>query len=308
MAAPLATPEIIIVTAIPSDTPAPTLTPTFTPSPTFTPTVPATATPTTLPCLSDGGRIEEFRDNRSEIANGENLRYRVYVPPCYQESLKRFPVLYLLHGSSFAEGQWEELGIVDALEQGMGAETLGPMLIVMPYMGSIGSANTFPPDPSYETVILEELVPKIERDFCTWESRDYRAIGGISRGGFWAMSIALRHPDVFGYAGGHSPVLDNNFVPTDFNPVDLARNADIKDANLRIYLNHGIEDSVGLSVAEFSQNLSARQIPHTLTIHPVGGHDEEYWGSHVNEYLRFYGQDWAKNINDLPTCLEESPS
>ena len=308
LAVPQATAQVIIVTAIPSATPLPTLTPTFTPTLTPTVTPDFTPTPTPLPCLAAGGRIEDVTDNRSPTADSENLRYRVYLPPCYNESLKRFPVVYLLHGAGFREQQWENIGAIDALEQAMRLETLGPMILVMPYTGQIGNANSFPPDPSYETVLLEELVPSIDRDFCTIQNRDYRAIGGISRGGFWSISVAIRHPDVFGAAGGHSAAFDATNAPPAFNPLDLARNAPLlDDVNLRLYVDNGADDFAGLGIQTFSTRLTQREIPHTYSIYPTGDHDEDYWSSHVGEYLEFYGEDWTRNISELPSCLEPSP-
>jgi enterochelin esterase-like enzyme len=307
MAVPLATPQVIVVTAIPSNTPPPTVTPTFTPTPSQTPTPVATLTPTPMPCMTEGGRMEDITTNPSDIVN-ENLRYRVYLPPCYVESQKRFPVTYLLHGASFREQQWENIGAIDALEQAMRLETLGPMILVMPYMGNIGNLNQFPPDPSYESVLLEELVPPTDRDFCTISNADHRAIGGISRGGFWAMSVALRHPDVFGIVGGHSAALDIVSVPPSYNPLDLARNAATLDAtDLRIYVDNGAEDPVGAELQTFSTRLTQRQIAHDYDIFPTGGHNEDYWSSHVGEYLAFYGRNWEKDINALPSCLESSP-
>jgi len=308
MAAPMATPQVIIVTAVPSNTPLPTLTPTFTPTVTPSPTPDFTPTPTPRPCLSEGGRIEEFRDNRSPTANNENLRYRVYLPPCYQEAQRRYPVAYLLHAASYREEQWENIGMIDALEQAMRLETVGPMLLVMPYTGNIGNTNTFPPDPSYETVILEELVPEIDRDFCTIRNREHRAIGGISRGGFWSVSIGLRHPDVFGAVGGHSASFDATNAPPAFNPLDLARNAPLlDDVPVRIYIDNGADDFAGLALQTFSNRLAEREIEHTYSIFPTGGHDEDYWSSHVGEYLEFYGREWETDLNALPSCLEPSP-
>jgi len=307
MAAPLATPQVIIVTAVPSATPPPTLTPTFTPSPTLTPTPDFTPTPTPRPCLSESGQIEDFRDNRSPTA-GENLRYRVYVPPCYFEAQRRYPVVYLLHGSSYREQQWEDIGAIDALEQAMRLGTLGPMLLVMPYFGNIGNVNAFPPEASYETVLLDELIPAVDRDFCTIRNREHRAIGGISRGGFWAMSVAMRHPDMFSAAGGHSAAFDATNAPPANNPLDLARNAPLlDDVSLRIYVDNGADDFAGLALQTFSNRLTDREIPHTYSIFPTGGHDEDYWSSHVGEYLAFYGREWPQDLNDLPSCAEPSP-
>ncbi len=303
------TAEVRIVTAIPSDTPVPTSTSavTRTPVPTFTPAV--TATATVIPCDEENGQVINFDPFRSPTA-GENLRYRVYVPPCYAKTQNRYPYVILLHGAGERETQWESLGVTMALEQGISLGALPPMILVMPYTGSIGNDNTFPPDPSYETVVLDELIPAVERDFCTWNDRTHRAIGGISRGGFWAYSIALRHPDLFGIVGGHSAFFPDDLreVPPAFNPLELALNsALLPDANLRMYLDNGANDIAGVNQELFSSRLSSRAIPHTYVVNPIGEHNDEYWSSHVSEYLAFYGRDWPRDTSTLPSCLQPSP-
>lgn len=305
------TPQVIVVTSpatptvLPTDTPTATVT--RTPSPTPTPDY--TDTPTPFPCEAETGQIIDITENRSPLA-GENLRYRVYVPPCYFESQRRFPLVILLHGLSYREQQWEDLGLIDSLDQGIRLGAAAPMIVVMPWMGTIGQLNQFPPDPSYETVILEELLVDVERDFCTIRDREFRAIGGISRGGFWAFSIALRHPDVFASVGGHSAYFPNNIneIPPAFNPLEIALNSTfLKDADLRMYLDNGGSDSSGPSQQTFSNRLSARGIPHTYVIHPIGEHNNEYWSAHVSEYIEFYGEDWPRSYDALPSCLEPSP-
>lgn len=305
--APVPTPQVIIVTPVPSSTPLPTATPAATRTPLPTPTPDYTPTPTVMPCESDGGTMLAFDDFRSETA-GENLRYRVYLPPCYLEAQKRYPYAILLHGQGTNELQWDRIGIDEALDQGIRLGAVAPMILVMPYTGSIANRDVFPPNPSYETVILEELVPAIERDFCTWNQPAYRAIGGISRGGFWAYSIAMRHPDIFGKAGGHSAVFDENNAPAAFNPLDLALNASfLEEANLRMYLDNAANDLAGTGQQLFSSRLSSRGIPHTYLIHPLGDHSDDYWQAHVSEYLAFYARDWPRSIAELPSCLEASP-
>jgi S-formylglutathione hydrolase FrmB len=308
--APQATPVVVIVSPEPSATFTPqatdTPTPTRTPIPTATPDLPPTVTP--FPCDDDSGQVVAFDDFPSEVAGGENLRYRVYIPPCYQETQVRYPVLLFLHGASYREQQWENLGAVGTLDQGIRLGALPPMIMVMPYMGFIGTQNTFPPDPSYETFIMDELLPAVERDFCTITSREYRAIGGISRGGFWAYSIAFRHPDVFGAVGGHSAFFPNSGIPAAYDPLDMAVNSSLlPDVNLRMYLDNGAADSSGPSQQALSNRLQDRSIPHTYVINPVGEHNEDYWSSQVDEYLAFYGRNWPRNYDQLPTCLEPSP-
>lgn len=306
------TPVSVVITNQPTATVPPTVTPTptitRTPFPTETPDF--TATPTPFPCNDEAGQIVPFSQNSSEVAGGENLRFNVYLPPCYQQSGARFPSVILLHGLSYREQQWEDLGMIDAINTGILNGTLPPMILVMPYMGNFGQINQFPPDPSYETHILEELLPQLDRNFCLWQNRDYRAIGGISRGGFWAYSIAMRNPDVFGVVGGHSAFFsgDTVSIPPPFNPLELAIDDEsLKDANLRLYLDNGASDSSGPSQQTFSSRLTANGVPHTYVVHPVGDHSNDYWTEHVAEYLAFYGETWEKQYGNLPSCAEPSP-
>ena len=306
------TPIYLIVTGVPSNTPPPTLTPTraSTNTPQPSPTVEVTPSPTPRACAEDEGLYFDITDNRSELTANENLRYRVYVPPCYFSSGRRFPVVYLLHGLSYREQQWEELGLDTALEQGLRLGVLPPMVVVMPYLGNLGQLNSFPPDLSYETFMLEGLLPRVERDLCTWQAREYRAIGGISRGGFLAYSIAMRNPDVFGIVGGHSAYFPNNTaeIPAPFNPLELALNSSLlQEARLRMYMDNGAADSSGPSQQLFSARLAARGIQHTYVVHAVGEHNNDYWAPHVAEYLAFYGRDWPRSYDALPSCAEPSP-
>jgi len=305
--APQPTPVAVVISPQPSRTPtvAPTATATITPTvaPTTTAVLRPTATP--FPCDNTDGRIEEFTTFRSEVANGENLRYRVYIPPCYVETQRRFPVVYLLHGLSYREQQWEEIGAINALDQGIRLGALPPMILVMPYFGTLGQVNSFPPEQSYETHILDELMPAVESQFCTWDDREYRAIGGISRGGFWAYSIGFRHPDVFGAVGGHSAFFPSDLraVPSLFNPLEIAQNSSLlPEADLRMYLDNGAADSAGPSQQALSDRLKERSIPHQYIINPIGDHSNDYWSSHVTEYLSFYGETWPESYDDLPPC------
>lgn len=301
-------PVVVVVTPESTNTPTPAASPTT--SPTSTPAATATSnftpTPTAFPCEAEGSLIELELESTTA---GETLRYDVYAPPCYQQTLKRFPVLYLLHGLREQQTQWQDIGIIDTLNQSIRLGALPPMLVVMPYYGSIGTRDSFPPDASYETVVLDELIPAIDRDFCTITNRDQRAIGGIARGGFWAFTLAMRHPDVFGIVGAHSAFFpdDPNEVPPVFSPIDLARNSTLlPEANLRIYLDNSINDDAGSGQKLLADRLTDRSIVHTYIINTQGEHNNDYWATHLGEYLEFYSEEWETNLSALPSCLEPS--
>ena len=210
---------------------------------------------------------------------------------------------------SYSEQQWVDIGIIDALDEGIRNGTLPPMVLVMPYMGIIGQYNQFPPDPSYATYITNELMPLVETNFCLYQHPDYRAIAGISRGGFWAYSIGLRHPELFGAIAGHSGYFGNDTsIPAAFNPLELAvTDANVATAGQRLYLDNGGSDSSGPSQQRLSARFIANDITHTYIVHPIGEHNNSYWSAHVTDYLAFYGAPWSIQYDTLPTCAQPSP-
>lgn len=306
---PTPTPQLIIITATASPTPVLTPTPTLTPTPEVSPTPEPTASPTAVSCPETTGQVIVFAEFPSEIA-GRNMPYRVYVPPCYFQLARRYPVVYLLHGASQDDTQWEDLGLPEVLDRGLQLGEYPPMIVVMPYGAGLLPDNSFPPDTSLENYLLEELMPRIEKDFCTWEDRAYRAIGGNSRGGFWALSIAFRHPELFSKVGAHSPALDTDITPAAYNPLELALSAPFLDT-LRIYLDNGAEDPVRPEVERLSTRLVQRRVAHEYVIDPLGTHSDTYWANHLPDYLAFYGgtpiDGWPRDAGQLPSCLEPSP-
>lgn len=327
--APAQTPNVIVVTGVTPDvTSQPTATPPFedttneTPSPdsaisaggpvstatpSLTPTRVLTATPTATPfnCEETNGQVIASSIT-SEALEGE-FNYQLYLPPCFYQTLQRYPYVVLLHGTGYDETMWEELGAVTIMDQGIANGTLPPMVLVMPNGDFIAELNDQPEDRSYETIILDELIPALETDFCLWGNRDGRAIGGISRGGFWAFSIAFRHPELFSALGGHSPHFEVDNASPENNPLDLATNLSVAKLPMRIYIDHGVNDYVATNAQGMSEILTSNDIEHEYHTYDVGDHDMDYWTSHAAEYLAFYGQVWPTNIAELPSCLEPSP-
>jgi enterochelin esterase-like enzyme len=300
--------QAAIPTPANTNTPTPTLTATatITPTPSATPTPVLTPTATPFPC-DEGGEVVEIAPNRSASA-GEDIPYRVYLPPCYQQTLRRYPLVILLPSQAGDPDEWEGLGLVSLLDAGIRSQVLPPMVVAMPVLGRSGGRDIFPPDPSYEGFLLDDLLPALNRDFCLYERREYRALGGLGRGGFWALSIGLRYPTVFGAVGGHSASLPAE-VPPAYNPPDIARNsADLSASGLRIYMDSGVQDTdVAAGLQRLSDRLTARQIAHTYLINPIGVADAAYWTSHLGEYLAFYGQPWPRDLGSLPDCRQPSP-
>lgn len=313
--APEVTQQVIIITNTPTQTAEvpivtqtavaaanavptrPPVTPTLTPRPTNT--LPPLPTSTVNPCDDSQGELFESAFN-SEIVGGL-VTYNVYLPPCFFNFGRRYPYVILMHGSNYRYDQWADLGIKNVLDEGITNQSIAPMVVIMPDGGDFQENNIFTEGASYEDIILNELIPEIELNYCVWSEARARAIGGISRGGFWAYSISFRHPDMFTAVGGHSPWFVPNNAPNTHNPLALAEFAPEVE-RLRMYLDNAQNDTGGANVVVFSNELSQRGIAHIYTINPTGGHNNDYWSVHLQEYLEFYGRNWPILLEDLPSC------
>lgn len=237
------------------------------------------------------GRVERHT-YLSQISGNEEL-YRIYLPPNYDQSERRYPVLYLLHGWPFDDAHWDNLGVDEAADQAIAAGVLAPFIIVMPRASEALYVHTSGGPLSFEAQLVNELLPHIDSTYRTWAAREGRAIGGISRGGVWALEIAMMHPDVFGIVGAHSPALSVNLAPPAYDPFYLVANPNV--ASLRIYLDAGDMDWARTKTQALHDVLERQAILHTFVLHP-GRHDNELWAANLAEYLSFYASMWPVDI------------
>jgi S-formylglutathione hydrolase FrmB len=129
---------------------------------------------------------------------------RILLPPGYaRHPRKRYPVMYLLHGTSGGAADWTVKG--DAEKTTAGRQ----LIVVMPdvalgYDGGGWCTNWWGGGaggrPEWETFHIAELIPWVDHNLRTRASRGDRAIAGLSQGGFCSTSYAARHPDLFGTA------------------------------------------------------------------------------------------------------------
>ncbi len=235
-------------------------------------------------CLQRLGEMQYF-DLDSEVLD-QGLQFRIYLPPCYHEqNMRKFAVLYLIHGQTFNDDQWDRLGVDDIAESLINADEVSPFLIVMPF--DLGNAQ--PSIDPFNRAFIQELIPYIDANFRTLNTREFRAIGGLSRGASWALHFALENPELFSSVGGHSPpifVEDAPFVRSwlEAMPAKLRP---------RIWLDIGEKDQQAImnSVLWFEEMLTEMNIAHQWHLFP-GNHDEAYWSSHLELYLRWYSENW----------------
>ena len=135
-------------------------------------------------------------------------RMHVYTPPGYGISgkSKKYPVLYLLHGSGDDDSGWSsffgrENAILDKL---IAQKQAVPMIVVMP-MGhvrlpgkEVGRSEAFD---LFENDLIGDVLPFVEKNYRTISNRKFRALAGLSMGGGQTAVIGLKHPELFSAYG-----------------------------------------------------------------------------------------------------------
>ncbi|MEW5870412.1 MAG: alpha/beta hydrolase-fold protein [Chloroflexota bacterium] len=261
-----------------------TSTPTARPLATKTPTNTATATP--LACLSQGGRIET--DSLRTLLLRLPMDYRVYVPPCYdQQTSHRYPVLYLIHGQSYNDDQWDRLGVDETIDRLVEAGQIAPFIVVMPRDRYGGQ----PSENNFAQVVVNELMPLIDSEYRTIPERSQRAVGGLSRGAGWAVHLAFVYWEQFGALGAHSPAIFYD----DAQRMRVYLDTIPPEQYPRLYVDVGDKDRPEIMDVSlwFEKLLNEWDVPHEWHLFS-GYHEEAYWQVHVETYLRWYAQDWSE--------------
>ncbi len=231
----------------------------------------------------------------------KNIKTCVIVPDNYKKSKKKFPVVYLLHGYSGNYATW----VKSFKEVSQQVDRYGFIAIGVDGNYSSWYFNS-PIDPTfkYETYIIDELVPFIDKKYKTIASREGRAISGLSMGGHGALYLSLKHQDVFGAAGSMSGGVDirpfsekwnikkrlgaiNDFPDnweknTVVNLIELNQNN-----NLKLIIDCGVDDFFIDVNRELHQKMLALKIDHDYIERP-GKHNIDYWENSLKFQLLFF--------------------
>ena len=140
------------------------------------------------------------RDSSFQSASlGREMQYRVILPSDHDSGVRRYPVLYLLHGLAGHYEDWESRTHLDQYAEGM------PLIIVMPEGDDSWYTNSASqPQEKWEDYIVKDLIPYVDSHFYTIQTRHARAIAGLSMGGYGAMKFALKYPGTFIFAASFS--------------------------------------------------------------------------------------------------------
>ena len=267
------------------------------------------ATPSQTSATTANPRVQTIQFESKLI--GKTLPYNVLLPVDYDQpgaKSKRYPVIYLLHGLAGHYTNWLER--TRLVEYTTGYE----FIIVMPEGNDswYTDSATVPTD-KYESYIVQELIPDVEKRFRAGGAREARAIGGLSMGGYGALKFGVKYPRLFVLAVSMSGALDAaswtradlggfEFILQTLDPVYGANPSETRAANDLsklyrelpapqiaalpfVYLDCGTEDPLLSTNRGFVDILLSRKIPHEYRELP-GGHAWPYWDAQVQEVLR----------------------
>jgi len=237
----------------------------------------------------------------------KNSKCVIIIPKSYKNSNKSFPVVYLLHGYSGNYSDW-----IQKVPELKNYADEFQMLIVCPD-GHYNSWYVDSPVDSaikYDTYISTELPHFIDSAFHTIAERNFRAITGLSMGGHGALSLAWKHPDLFGACGSMSGVEDitpwktkyeltevlgdtlhnNNFY--NYSVVNLVKK--IPEQIPAIIFDCGINDPFIKTNRQLHAELAELKIPHDY-IERNGTHNWDYWSNAVSFQLLFFHKFFQKS-------------
>jgi enterochelin esterase-like enzyme len=255
-----------------------------TPTPTEYATLPTELTPSA--CTESSVRLEHTSYRGWQTP--DLIPVLIYLPPCYEDLNRRYPVLYLLHGKPQDENHWQILGVKEALESAYRSGTLHPFLVVMPRQPEPLFSSTDGGPGSYEDEFINGLVPFIDRTYQTIAQGDSRGLAGVSRGGVWALEIGFRNSDIVQRVGALSPALNVNYARPEYDPCSLVLLGDLPS---RIFLMSGDTDTAYEKTLELSEALLEADIEHKYVL-VSGNHESSTWRGILPELLHYLAVDW----------------
>ena len=126
-----------------------------------------------------------------------DLKYSIYLPAKYEKDSRRYSTIYLLHGHSGNEVSWLRKGHVDqTLDIMINSGEIPPFVVVMPDAKNSWYVDS-PVGEKYETAIIKDLIGFVEGHYKVRNTHGDRFVAGLSMGGYGALKLAFKHPDMF---------------------------------------------------------------------------------------------------------------
>ena len=237
---------------------------------------------------------------------GTTRRMMIYLPPGYELSRQKYPVFYLLHGSGGDETVWLEQGRTAQILDNLIAEGKAePMIVVMPNgnideqaasnMSALGNVQpTFAHkhwmDGAFEES-FKDIMNWVDNNYRTRPAKRYRAIAGLSMGGYHSLYISANQPEDFAYVGLFSPAINrmDQGKSKIYDDLEVKLITQFKQRPKLYWMGIGEKDFLYKDNAEFRKMLDKNRLRYTY--HESGaGHEWANW----RDYLVIFTQQLFK--------------
>ena len=233
-------------------------------------------------------------------------RMMLYLPPGYELSRQRYPVLYLLHGTGGDETVWLEQGhAAQVLDNLIASGKAEPMIVVMPNghtdtpsAPGMGPNNNEQPTFAHKQWMegtfeqsFNDIMNWVDKNYRTRAAKRYRAIAGLSMGGYHSLYISANQPDDFNYVGLFSPAISrmDQGKCKIYDDLEGKLIAQFKQRPRLYWLGIGKDDFLYKDNAEFRRMLDKNRLHYTY--HESGaGHEWANW----RDYLVIFVQQIFK--------------
>ena len=252
-----------------------------------------------------GNQSRFYQDTYYSESFQREMSYRVYLPDGYLQSKEQYPVVYLLHQYGSSSQQYEVDQLNQKLDKWMEEGKMQKMIVVMPdTSGNSWYVNK--PNEPWMDLITEDFVPYVDSMYRTIDDPDFRAISGVSMGGYGAYVIGLNHPELFRSIASHMGALSFEFegqnplkLIKSLNEKETDRNATITKLNqFSFYLDGGTEDALtsrANSTNDIHKYFRNYNIPHQYSTR-AGGHDSEFYLASMDNSFAMHSSHFTKSL------------
>lgn len=277
-----------------------------------------------VPSFAQKGKVIESIAFNSKIV-AYPVKYSVYLPPDYETSQRSYPVLYLLHGYSDDETGWIQFGEANAIaDKGIADGAFPACIIVIPDGKVTWYCNSADGKDRWEDMFITELIPFVEKEYRIRAKKEFRAIAGLSMGGYGALALAMRNPDLFSscVALSSGTFSDkeiteqpdnqyNSFFKNIFgdnlkgeariteawkahSPLHLIHSVSAeKLKGIRFYIDCGDDDFLYKGNSLLHIGMRDLNIPHEYRVRN-GSHEWSYWRTGLYDGLKFIGEKFHR--------------
>ena len=277
-----------------------------------------------IPSIAQKGKVIESQTFKSHVVDYP-VKYSVYLPDGYESSQRSYPVVYLLHGFSDDEIGWIQFGEASEIaDKGIAEGAFPSCILVIPDGKVSWYCNSFDGKDRWEDMFINELIPFVEKQYRIRAKKEFRAVAGLSMGGYGALGLSMRNPDLFSscialssgtFSDQEITTQSDDTYHTYFKNIfgnDLKGDARLTDAwkansplhlihtvsaeklkGIRFYIDCGDDDFLYKGNSLLHIGMRELNIPHEYRVRN-GSHSWSYWRTGLYDGLKFAGEKFRR--------------